>query len=420
MNKKDKLHFDSRVIHQGLTPKEWQGSTLPPIYQSASTLHNSAQSLSDTFAGRQQGHIYMRLSNPTNQSFENKTASLENGKGAIAMSSGMAAIANTCMALLRSEDEFIASDSLFMSTYLLFTGVFKKYKLKAKIIDIKNQKTLEKSITDKTRFIYIETIGNPKMDVPDIQSIAETAHAHGLPLVVDNTLASPFLARPIEFGGDIVIHSTTKYLSGHGAATGGIVVDSGRFPWENNKRFPDLAPFIEKKGELALLDKIWKEHHINFGTTQAPFHSYLAMIGMDTLALRMERHMSNSIKVARYLEEHKKVKWINFPGLPDHPDHGTADKIFRGMGYGAMISFGLGNQDNCFTMIDNLEMIYHLANLGDCKTLIIHPWSSQYISFEPDVKKALSITPDLLRLSVGIENPDDIMGDLDQALDKIR
>ncbi|MCK5097858.1 MAG: O-acetylhomoserine aminocarboxypropyltransferase/cysteine synthase, partial [Desulfobacteraceae bacterium] len=223
----------------------------------------------------------------------------------------------------------------------------------------------------------------------------------------------------IELGADVVIHSTTKYLSGHGAATGGIVIDGGNFPWENNKRFLDFAPFIERKGELALLDKIWREHHINFGTTQAPFHSYLAMIGIDTLALRMERHMANAILVAKYLNSHRKVKWVNFSGLADHPDHETAKRVFANKGFGAMIAFGLDNQDQCFTLIDNLEMIYHLANLGDCKTLIIHPWSSQYVSFEPDVKKGLLITPDLIRLSVGIENPDDIINDIDQALEKI-
>jgi len=361
----------------------------------------------------------MRLTNPTNSVFENKIASLENGKGAVAMSSGMAAITNTCMALLRSGDEFVCSNSLFMSTYILFTGVFKKYNLNARIINMDNMDELKSAITDKTRFIYIETIGNPKMDIPDIEKIADLAHASGLPLVVDNTLASPWLVRPIDLGADVVIHSTTKYLSGHGAATGGIVVDAGTFPWKDNIRFPDFVPFIERKGDLALMDKIWREHHINFGTTQAPFHSYLAMIGMDTLGLRMERHAANSIKVAEYLKSHKKVKWVNFSGLSDHGYHETARKVFNDKGFGAMIAFGLENQDHCFTFIDNLEMIYHLANLGDCKTLIIHPWSSQYVLFDEDVKTGLGITPDLLRLSVGIENPDDIINDIDQALERV-
>jgi len=419
MKKENSLHFDSRVIHEALDPDQWQGATLPPIFQSASTLHETAQSLSDTFAGKKKDHIYMRLTNPTNAVLENKITSLENGKGAVVMSSGMAAITNTCMALLRSGDEFVSANSLFMSTYLLFTGVFKKYNLNVRIIDINSSVELENAITDKTRFFYIETIGNPKMDVPDIEKTAKIAHDYGLPLVVDNTLASPYLVQPIDLGADVVIHSTTKYLSGHGAATGGIVVDAGNFIWENNKRFPDFVPFIERKGELALLDKIWREHHINFGTTQAPFHSYLAMIGMDTLGLRMERHMANAQKVASYLESHEKVKWVSFSGLADHDDHETAKKLFKGKGFGAMIGFGLENQEQCFTFIDSLNMIYHLANLGDCKTLIIHPWSSQYVAFDPEVKTGLSITPDLLRLSVGIENPSDIIDDIEQALEKI-
>jgi len=416
---KKNLHFDSRVIHDALEPDKWHGSTLPPIFQSASTLHRTAESLSDTFAGKKKDHIYMRLTNPTNSVFEDKITALENGKGAVAMSSGMAAITNTCMALLRSKDEFLCGNFLFMSTYLLFTGVFKKYNLNAKIVDMQNIQEIEDSITDKTRFIYIETIGNPKMDIPDIKKIARIAQINKLPLIVDNTLASPYLVCPIDLGADIVIHSTTKYLSGHGAATGGIVVDAGHFQWEGNERFPDFIPFIERKGELALLDKIWREHHINFGTTQAPFHSYLAMIGMDTLGLRMERHMANAIKVADYLKSQQKVKWVNFPGLPDHDNHEIAKRVFDNKGFGAMIGFGLKNQEQCFTLIDNLNMIYHLANLGDCKTLIIHPWSSQYVSFDPKVKTALCITPDLIRLSVGIEDPDDIINDIDQALEKI-
>jgi len=412
------LNFDSKVVHDGLTPEEWQGSTLPPIYQSASFKHETAENLSDTFAGKNKDHIYMRLSNPTNEVFEKKITSLEGGKGSVVMSSGMAAISNTCMALLNSGDEFISGKSLFMSTYLLFTGVFKKYNLKAVFADATDVDAMEAGITDKTRFIYLETIGNPKMDVPDIEKLATMAHKHDLPLVIDNTLASPYLCRPIELGADIVLHSTTKYLSGHGAATGGIVVDSGNFTWPKS-RFPDFKPFIERKGELAFLDKVWREHHINFGTTQAPFHSYLGTIGVDTLALRMERHLSNAVKVAEFLKVHDKVKWVNFPGFDDHPDHETAKKIFGNRGFGAMIAFGLQGQKECFSMINNLRMIYNLANLGDCKTLIIHPASSQYVSFSQEMKDSMSITEELIRLSVGIENPKDIIRDLDQALERV-
>ena len=239
------------------------------------------------------------------------------------------------------------------------------------------------------------------------------------PLVVDNTLPTPYLCRPFELGADVVIHSTTKYLSGHGDAVGGVIIDGGNFPWAGD-RFPDFQPFIDRKGPLAFLDKVWREHHINFGTTQAPLHSYLTMIGLDTLALRMERHIGNAYEVARYLKERPEVTWLNYPGFEDHPSHSTARKQFNGRGFGGMLAFGLKNQTACFRFIKKLKMIYNLANLGDCKTLVIHPYSSQYVSFEESTRQELSITADLIRLSVGIEAVEDICADLGQALDKIK
>ncbi|WP_456386786.1 O-acetylhomoserine aminocarboxypropyltransferase/cysteine synthase family protein [Desulfolithobacter sp.] len=410
------LKFETRVIHECILPEDWDGATLPPICQSASHRHQTAESLSETFAGRQRDHIYMRLTNPTNSVLEKKLASLENGRGAVFMSSGMAAITNTCMALLRSGDEFVASRSLFMSTYLLFKRVFAKYDIRCRLVDPLDLAAMEEAITDRTRFLYLETITNPGMEVPDLRAAADLAHRHGLPLVVDSTLATPWLCRPLEHGADVVIHSTTKYLSGHGNAVGGVVIDGGTFDWLGSERFPDFAPFVERKGELALLDKIWREHHINFGTTAAPLHAYLAMIGLDTLALRMERHMANTREVARYLQAHPRVRWIRYPGLPEHPSHATAQNLFKGKGYGGLLSFGLKDQETCFRFIDNLKLVYHLANLGDCKTLVIHPASSQYISFPDQEREDIGISSDLLRLSVGIEDVDDIVADLEQAL----
>jgi O-acetylhomoserine (thiol)-lyase len=306
-----------------------------------------------------------------------------------------------------------------MSTYLLFTNVFKKYGITARLVESVDYDAIENSINSKTRFVYLETIGNPKMDIPDLALVAEIAHKHGLPLVIDNTLATPYLCRPIELGVDVVIHSTTKYLSGHGDAMGGVVIDAGSFPWPE-ERFPDFQPFIDRKGPLALLDKIWREHHINFGTTQAPFHAYLTMIGLDTLALRMERHMDNTLEVARYLRERPKVAWVNYPGLKKHPSHDIAQKQFQDKGFGGMLTFGLKDQAACFQFIDNLRMIYHLANLGDCKTLVIHPYSSQYVSFDDNTRQSLSITADMIRLSVGIEAVSDICNDLGQSLDRLQ
>jgi len=407
--------FHTRVIHEGQSPEDWDGATLPPIYQSTANVHPTAEGLSDTFAGKTGEHIYARLTNPTNKVLEQKLTSLESGAGAVVMSSGMAAISNACMALLRAGDEFVCGNSLFMSTYVLFQNIFKKYDISAKMVEATDVNAIEKGITDKTRFIYIETIGNPKMDVPNIKEIAAIAHTNGLPLIVDNTLATPYLCRPIELGADVVIHSTTKYLSGHGNAAGGVVIDGGNFDWAN-PRFPDFTPFIDRKGPLAYLDKVWREHHINFGTTQAPLHSYLTMLGLDTLALRMERHLSNTGKVAEFLKNHAKVKWVNYAGLTDNPSHQTAKEQFAGLGFGGLLSFGLSDQKECFNFINGLKMIYHLANLGDCKTLVIHPYSSQYLSFNEETRQALSISPDLIRLSIGIEGVDDICADLDQAL----
>lgn len=416
MNQKQDYRFQTRVIHAAQSPEDWQGATLPPIFQTASHLHPTAENLSQTFAGKKADHIYMRLTNPTNRILEEKLTLLEGGRGAVVMSSGMAAITNACMALLRAGDEFVAGNSLFMSTYLLFANVFKKYDITARLVEATDIEAIKKAINPRTRFVYLETIGNPKMDIPELPQVAEIAHRHGLPLLVDNTLATPYLCRPLEIGVDVVIHSTTKYLSGHGDAVGGVVIDGGSFDW-SQERFPDFKPFIDRKGPLAFLDKVWREHHINFGTTQAPIHSYLTAIGLDTLALRMERHMENTMAVASYLNSRPEVLWVNYPGLEGHPARRIAQKLFDGKGYGGMLTFGLKNQEACFQFIDNLRLIYHLANLGDCKTLAIHPYSSQYVAFDDPTRENLSITSDMIRLSVGIEAKEDICQDLGQALD---
>lgn len=410
--------FDTKVIHAAQSPQEWQGATLAPIFQTAAHTHATAENLSQTFAGMTKDHIYMRLTNPTNRILEEKLVALEGGQGAVVTSSGMAAISNTCMALLRAGDELVSGNSLFMSTYMLFTNVFKKYNITAHLVDPLDTEAMEKAINPKTRFVYIETIGNPKMDVPQIAKTAQMAHDNGLPLVVDNTLATPYLCRPFEAGADVVIHSTTKYLSGHGNVVGGVVIDGGEFAWPE-QRFPDFKSFIDRKGPLALLDKIWREQHINFGTMQAPLHAYLTMLGLDTLALRMERHLANALETAHYLRQRPEVAWVNYPGLEDHPSHKTAKAQFDAKGYGGMLTFGLKDQEACFQFINNLKLIYHLANLGDCKTLVIHPDSSQYVSFDEDTKRALGITPDLIRLSVGIEAAADICEDIGQALDTL-
>ncbi len=411
--------IETQVIHGGLDPQAWQGATLPPVFQTAAHRHLTAQNLSDTFAGKTVDHIYMRLTNPTNRFLEGKLAALEGGAGAVVTSSGMAAISDACLALLRTGDEFVSGNSLFMSTYILFTGVFKKYGITARLVESTDLDQLRAAISPKTRFIFLETIGNPKMDVPDLAAAAEIAHGHGLPLIVDNTLATPLLCRPLELGADVVVHSTTKYFSGHGDAVGGVIIDGGSFDW-SGERFADFAPFIERKGPLAFLDKAWREHHINFGTTQSPWHSYLTALGLDTLALRMERHCSNAMQIAGLLAEREEVKWVNYPGLPDSPHHATASRIFSERGFGGLLAFGLADRETCFKFIERLKLASNLANLGDCKTLVIHPASSQYVSFDEQTRQELSITQDLVRLSVGIEAWQDIWADIEQALEKSR
>ncbi len=396
-------------------PEQWKGATIAPIYQSASHRYATAEELSEVFAGKKSGFIYQRLRNPTNEILEKRLTLLEGGADAVVTGSGMAAITDSLLAICRAGDEIVSGNSLFMSTFLLFNNVFRKFGIDVKLVETSNLHAWQSAVTKKTKALFVETIGNPKLDVPDIGKLVTIAHANQAPLVVDNTMATPYLFRPFEAGADIVVHSTTKYFNGHGSATGGIVIDSGKFQWPEDK-YPDFKLFKERKGSLAYIDKVWREIHINFGTTQSPFHSYLTLIGIDTLALRLERHLSNAQKLAEFLAKHPKVKWVNYPGLPNSPAHATAKAQFKGKGYGGLLTFGLADQKACFDFIRNVKLTYHLANLGDCKTLVIHPGSSQYVSFTEDARRANGITPDLLRVSVGIEAIEDILDDFDQAL----
>lgn len=408
-------HFETLVIHGANTPEEWEGATLAPVYQTASHRFDTAEELSDVFAGKQSGFIYQRLRNPTNQVLERRLSLLEGGLETVVTGSGMAAITDAILAICRAGDEVVSGNSLFMSTFLLFNNVLRKLGIDVVLVESSDPDAWRSAVSPNTKALFVETIGNPKLDVPDMALLAELAHANRAPLIVDNTLATPYLFRPIEHGADVVVHSTTKYLNGHGSATGGAVIDAGRFDWPDDK-YPDFALFKERKGGLAYIDKVWREIHINFGTTQAPFQSYLTMLGMDTLALRMERHMSNTLRVAEFLSEHPKVRWVNYPGLPSSPSHQVAQAQFEGRGFGGLLTFGLEDEKACFELIRNVRLIYQLANLGDCKTLVIHPWSSQYLSFPEEARRANGVTPDLVRLSVGVENVDDILGDLESAL----
>ncbi|MHC4592232.1 MAG: aminotransferase class I/II-fold pyridoxal phosphate-dependent enzyme, partial [Planctomycetota bacterium] len=319
------------------------------------------------------------------------------------------------MAITGAGDEIVSGNSLFMSTYLLFANVLPRFGVTTKMVETTDLSLYEAAITERTRLIFVETIGNPKMDVPDVAELARIAHEHSIPLVVDNTLGSPYLFKPIEHGADIVVHSLTKFFNGHGSAVGGAIIDSGSFPWPLEK-YPHFELSAGKRPDAPFLDKVWREIHINFGTTLAPFHAFLTLIGLDTMALRMERHMSNAQRLAEYLAGHEKVKWVNYPGLAASPSHEVAKRQFAGKGYGALLTFGLADEEACFGFVKNVKLAYHLANLGDSKTLVIHPYSSQYVSFTEEKRAELGIPAEMVRVSVGIEHPDDIIADFEQAL----
>ncbi len=414
---KKNLRFDSLVIHAGQDPENWHGATRAPVVQSAAHAFDTAEAISQAFAGAAGQDVYLRLTNPTNRALEDKLAALEGGAGAVVSASGMAAVSTACLTLLRAGDEIVAGRTLFLSTGALFTQIFKKYGIGVRLVPTDDANALAAAVSDKTRLVYLEVIGNPRLDVPDIKAWAEAAHALGLPLVVDATLASPYLLRPVELGADVVVHSTTKYLNGHGSALGGVVVDAGRFDWAASPRFADMAPFVARKGRLAYLDRLWRETHINLGPAAAPWHSYLTMLGLDTLALRMRRHLDNALTVAEFLAERPEVAFVNYPGLPGSPCHEVAARQFEGRGFGALLTFGLKDAAACRRLIDALTLISNLANLGDAKTLILHPRSTQFVSFDDAAAAAWGVTPEMLRLSVGIEHVDDICEDLARGLE---
>jgi O-acetylhomoserine (thiol)-lyase len=411
-------NFDTRAIHQGNNPDRAQGSCQVPIYQSAAFRYDSGEELSEAFAGKSAGCIYQRMGNPTSTALEERLADLEGGAKALVFSSGMSAITGSVLTLVRPGDEVVCAKNLFLSTYGFFVRFLARFNVRARLVDTSSPENFRAAINEKTRLIYLETIGNPGMDVVDQAAVCKLAHAASVPVLVDNTLATPYLFNPIKAGADVVIHSTTKYLNGTGSAVGGAVVDAGNFNWKS-KRFPDFAAAVKKAGKLAFFERLFREVYITLGFYQAPFHSYLTLLGSESLGLRMERHLRNAEKLAAFLEKHPKVKWVNYPGLKSSAFHLAAKKQFRGRGFGSMLTFGLKDQRQCFKLIKNLELCYHLANLGDSKTLVIHPYSSQYVSFAEEEKAKLGITPGMVRVSVGIEHARDIIADFEQALGKI-
>jgi len=421
-----KLGFDTIALHGGQAPDPTTGSRAAPIYQTTSYVFKDTDHAARLFALSEPGNIYTRLMNPTTGVLEERVAMLEGGIGALAVSSGQSAETVAILNLAKAGDEIVSSSSLYGGTYTLFRYTLGRLGIEAKFVDGSDPANFAKAITPKTKCLYTETIGNPRLDIPDIEGIAKVAHDAGIPLIIDNTFATPYLCRPIEHGADIVIHSITKWMGGHGTSIGGIVVDSGKFDWTNGK-FPDFTQpdpsyhgmvFSEACGCAAYITRARVSFLRDLGPAISPFNSFLIMQGIETLSLRMDRHCSNALKVAEYLDKHPSVSWVTYPGLPSHPNHDRAKKYLP-KGAGGMLGFGIkGGKQAGIKFINSVELLSHLANVGDAKSLVIHPASTTHQQLTPEEQLASGVTEDFIRVSVGIEDVDDIIADIEQALAK--
>ena len=425
MSEERQFGFHTRCLHAGQQPDPATGARAVPIYQTTSYVFKNSEHAANLFGLKEFGNIYTRIMNPTTDVFEQRVASLEGGIAGLATSSGQAAQFLALSSLCQIGDDFISSSTLYGGTYTQFDTTFRRLGLNAIFVDPDNPENFRKALTPKTKCIYIETISNPRFNITDIEAVAKIAHEAGVPLMVDNTFATPYLCRPIEHGADIVVHSTTKFIGGHGTAIGGMIVDSGKFDWTNGK-FPMLTEpspgyhglkFVEALGPLAYIIKVRVEGLRDLGPCQTPFNSFLFLQGLETLPMRMERHCANSIAVAKHLEAHPLVTWVNHAGLASSP-YNALGKKYMPKGTGAVFAFGIkGGAAAGAKFIDNLKVISHLANVGDAKTLVIHPASTTHEQLSPEQQKDAGVTPDMVRLSIGLEDVDDLVWDLDQALE---
>lgn len=424
MTVKRKLGFDTLQVHGGQEPDPTTGSRAVPIYQTTSYVFRDTEHAANLFALKEFGNIYTRIMNPTQDVFEQRIAALEGGVGALAVSSGSAAITFAILNIAGAGDEIVASSSLYGGTYNLFSTTLPKLGVMVKFVDSSNPENFRQAITDKTKALYAETIGNPRIDVLDIQAVADIAHENGVPLIIDNTFGTPYLCRPFEFGADIVVHSATKFIGGHGTSIGGVIVDSGNFKWDNGK-FPGLTEpdpsyhgvnYFEVLGPLAYIIKARVQLLRDMGACISPFNSFLLLQGLETLSLRMRKHSDNALTIAKFLENHPNVSWVNYPGLESHESHQKAKKYLP-KGAGAILTFGIkGGLEAGKKFIDSLELFSLLANVGDAKSLVIHPASTTHQQLTPEQQISTGVTEDLVRLSIGIEDVEDLIADLDQAL----
>ncbi len=416
--------FATRTLHAGQKPDAATNARAVPIYQTTSFTFNDSDHAAALFNLQQFGNIYTRIMNPTTDVFEQRMASLEGGVGALATSSGQSAQFLAIASLLDSGDHIVSSSTLYGGTYTQFDVSFRRLGIETTFVEPDSAENFRKAITPKTRLLYAETISNPRMNVLDIEAVAKVAHEANVPLMIDNTFASPYLCRPFEHGADIVVHSATKFIGGHGTSIGGAIVDSGKFPWDKG-HYPHITEpakhyhgmkFHETFGGLAYIIKCRVDGLRDFGTAMSPFNSFLFIQGLETLPLRMERHSKNGMAVAKFLEGHKSVTWVNYPGLESSPYRSLAKKYLP-KGSGAILTFGIkGGMEAGKRFINAVKMFSHLANVGDAKSLVIHPASTTHRQLSEGELKAAGVTPDMVRLSVGIEDIEDITWDLDQAL----
>lgn len=429
MNKLDhQLQLDSLAIHGGQDPDPTTGARAVPIYQTASFKFRDSDHAAALFGLSEFGNIYTRLMNPTTDVLEKRVAALEGGVGALAVASGASAIALALLALARAGDEIVSASGLYGGTYSLFKHTFDRFGITVKFVPSNDLDAFKAAIGPKTKAVFAESIGNPGLDVADIASLAQLAHAAGLPLVIDNTV-SPYLLRPIDHGADIVVYSATKFLGGHGTSLGGVIVDGGKFTWTQAKH-PlvagpeasyhglDFVEALKPLGNLAYIVKARVTLLRDLGPALSPFNAFLLLQGIETLHLRVPRHAENALAVAQWLEKHTQVAWVNYPGLPGNPNRARAEKYLKG-GAGSLVGFGIrGGLTAGKAFIDSLQLVSHLANIGDAKTLAIHPASTTHQQLSPQEQADAGVSPDFIRLSVGLESVTDILADLDQALAK--
>jgi O-acetylhomoserine (thiol)-lyase len=425
LNSNRQYGFETLSLHAGQeTADSATNARAVPIYQTSSYVFDSPEHAANLFGLKQFGNIYTRIMNPTQDAFERRMAALEGGVGALATASGQSAETLAILNIAQAGDEIISSASLYGGTYNLFHYTLPKMGITVRFVDSRDPENFRSAFNERTKLVFAETVGNPRLDTLDIQAAADIAHEHGVPLMLDNTLPTPYLIQPLKYGADIVVHSATKFIGGHGTSIGGVIVDSGKFDWTNG-RFPGLVEpdpsyhglrFVDALGPLAYIIKARVQLLRDIGPAIAPLNSWLFLQGLETLPLRMERHSQNAQRVAEFLEGHEFVDWVSYPGLKSHPQHELAAK-YHTHGYGAILGFGIkGGLEAGKQLIRHVELFSHLANVGDAKSLIIHPASTTHSQLTPEEQYETGVTPDFVRLSIGLETVDDLIDDLNQAL----